>query len=219
MKKITALLIALTLIVAMACPAFAADVAPSENTYRASIKKDDPSPKFEEYDDDDIEGYEGTSPVIGIIRDADGNVAGYVTAGCLQITSLGDVLDETKTVDEEICQLLEGIYNAMLSGEMEIPYEKHDEKLNGDNMVVRSLFDLRFLCEDHKAMLEQEGYTLEVRLNVGIEADVTVYAMYYDEEAEEWNPIVSSENNNDGTITCVFDQLCAVEFSVESAEE
>lgn len=213
MKKITALLIALTLIVAMACPAFADT---NTNKFVPSVSyKDDLD--FEEFHD--VEGYEGTSPVIGIIRDADGNVAGYVTAGCLQITSLGDVLDETKTVDEEICQLLEGIYNAMLSGEMEIPYEKHDETLNGDNMVVRSLFDLRFLCEDHKAMLEQEGYTLEVRLNVGIEADVTVYAMYYDEEAEEWNPIVSSENNNDGTITCVFDQLCAVEFSVESAEE
>lgn len=216
MKKITALLIALTLIVAMACPVFADTTTNANDTFRVSPIPDfDPDPvPF-----DDVEGYEGTEPVIGIIRDADGNVAGYVTAGCLQITTLGDVMDETKTVDEEICQLLEGIYNAMLSGEMEIPYEKHDEKLNDDNMVVRSLFDLRFLCEDHKAMLEQEGYTLEVRLNVGIEADTTVYAMYYDEEAEEWNPIVSSENNNDGTITCVFDQLCAVEFSVESAEE
>lgn len=196
MKKITALLIALALVVAMACPVFADGFTSSPST-----------PDLFELVETD--GY------VGIIRDANGEEVAQVPAGCLLITSLEDVKDETKDVPEEIAELLEGIYEDLTNGDMELPYEKHDDKLSSDNMSMRSLFDIRFTCEEHKAMMEQEGYTLEVTLKVNMEADTTVYAMFYDEETEEWNPIVSAENNNDGTVTCVFDQLCAVEFSVE----
>lgn len=196
MKKITALLIALALIVAMACPVFADGFTASPT-------------------DPDLFELVETDGYVGIIRDANGEEVARVPAGCLLITSLEDVKDETKDVPEEICQLLESVYEALTNGDMELPYEKHDAALSGDNMTMRSLFDIRFTCEDHKAMMEQEGYTLEVTLKVSIEADTTVYTMFYDEETEEWAPIVSTENNNDGTVTCVFEQLCAVEFSVE----
>jgi hypothetical protein len=35
----------------------------------------------------------------------------------------------------------------------------------------------------------------------------------------EWNPVVSTVNNGDGTVTCTFEHLCPVEFSVKTADE
>lgn len=204
MKKITALLIALALMVAMACPAFADGFTESPG----------PNPPVELVE---VDGYVGT------IRDANGEVVARIPAGCLRITSMADIEDETKSVPEEIVELLEGVYEALLSGEMVLPYEKHGEDLSSDNMTMRTMFDIRFTCEEHKAMLEQEGYTLELTLKANIDADVIVYTMVYDEEAEEeseaWTPVISTVNNNDGTVTCVFDRLCVVELSLEKTEE
>lgn len=199
MKKITALLIALALIVAMACPVFA-------DEFEAS-----PTPadlvELVEFD-----GY------VGIIRDANGEEVARVPAGCLEITSLNDVREGTKEVSEELAELLEKVNEDILSGELELPYEKHGENLADAEMVLCTVFELHFTCEEHKAMLEQEGYTLEVSLKVGVDPDVIVYTMVCDDETEEWDPIVSTVNNNDGTVTCVFDKLCVIEFSVEATE-
>ena len=41
--------------------------------------------------------------------------------------------------------------------------------------------------------------------------------MTYDEKTEEWDPIVKTVNNGDGTVTCTFEHLCAIEFSMPVA--
>ena len=41
--------------------------------------------------------------------------------------------------------------------------------------------------------------------------------MTYDEAAKDWSPIVKTGNNGDGTVTCTFEHLCAIEFSMPVA--
>lgn len=198
MKKFATALLALVLVLGLTYPAFAA-----ENGFVPSISyKAEP---------DVIE----TEGAVAIIRDADGNVVEYVQSGCLLITPLADAMDEEKDVPEEIRELLKGLYENLTSGEMTIPYEKHEADLKADEMAIRDLLDIRFTCEEHKAMMEQDGYTLEIIFDLGVSEDLEIYTMTYDEEDEEWNPIVSTTNNQDGTVTFVFDELCAVEFSVK----
>lgn len=198
MKKFATALLALVLVLGLTYPAFAA-----ENGFVPSISyKAEP---------DVIE----TEGAVAIIRDADGNVVEYVQSGCLLITPLADAMDEEKDVPEEIRELLKGLYEDLTSGEMTIPYEKHEAELKADEMAIRDLLDIRFTCEEYKAMMEQDGYTLEIIFDLGVAEDLEIYTMTYDEEDEEWNPIVSTTNNQDGTVTFVFDELCAVEFSVK----
>ena len=63
-------------------------------------------------------------------------------------------------------------------------------------------------------MLEPKGVVLELTFDLGVVADAQIFTQTYDEEKDEWEPIVSTVNNGDGTITCVFEHLCAIEFSM-----
>ena len=50
--------------------------------------------------------------------------------------------------------------------------------------------------------------------DLGIMPGIDVIVMTYDEVTGEWDPIVKSVNNGDGTVTCTFEHLCAIAFSV-----
>ena len=63
-------------------------------------------------------------------------------------------------------------------------------------------------------MLEPEGVVLELTFDLGVVADAQIYVQSYDETTKEWSPIVSTVNNGDGTVTCVFEHLCAIESSM-----
>ena len=151
---------------------------------------------------------------IGVIRDKEGNIIDYVDEGCLIITPVSEV-DTSTEIPEPSRVILKDVYGKLTSGAMTIPYEKHKANLDSSKMVIRDLFDATFVCEEHPKMLEPEGVTLELIFDLNVKAGVNVYAMTYKES--EWNPIVSCVNNGDGTVTCVFEKLCPVEFSVSTA--
>ena len=204
MRKLICLITALILCVSIAAPAYA-----SEYGFVPSITYK-PSPEIIPVEKDGEE-------FIGIIRDKNGEIIDYVGHGCLLITPIAHVWDEEIHVPAEIEQLLIKIYDALNDGSMKIPYDKHEADLDAANMVIRDLFDARWICEEHKAMVEEEGVTLEITFDLGVVADTEVFVMTYDEVADEWTPIVKTVNNGDGTITCTFEHLCAIEFSVPVA--
>ena len=148
--------------------------------------------------------------------DDDGQIIDYVYEDCLIITPVSEAKTSTEIPDYAEKVLLD-VYGKLTSGEMTIPYEKHDSKLNTGNMVIRDLFDATFICTEHPDMLEPEGVTLRIIFDVNFAKDVEVDTMTY--KNNEWNPIVSTVNNGDGTVTCTFEKLCPVEFSVKTAEE
>lgn len=205
MRKVLCLLTVLLLCMSMVLPVFAA-----ENGFVPSITYK-PNPELVPVVGDDGKEY------IGVVRDSEGNVQDYIGEGCLLITPIAHVWDEETEVPAEVEELLLFVYNGLNDGSMEIPYEKHEAGLDPANMVIRDLFDARWGCQEHPKMLAPEGVVLELTFDLGVVADAQIFVQTYDEATKEWNPIVKVVNNGDGTVTCTFEHLCAIAFSMPLA--
>ena len=205
MKKIICLLTVLVLCMCLVVPAFAA-----ENEFVPSITYK-PNPEIVPVPDAPEED------IIGVVRNEDGDIIDYVGHGCLMVTPIAYVWDEEIEVAPDVERLLTFLYEELSSNKMEIPYEKHEANLDPANMVIRDLFDARWVCEEHRKMIEDEGITFEITFDLGVVADTEIFVMTYDEEGNEWSPIVKTVNNGDGTVTCTFEHLCVVEFSMLTA--
>lgn len=197
MKKLVCMVLVLTFCVCLACPVLAEEFVPSI--------PDKDAPEIVPVPDD--QGGEA----IGVIRDASGEIISYVYNDCLVITSVSEARTSTE-IPTAAAQLLLSVYDALSNGEMELPYEKAG--FGADDMVIRDLIDATWLCADHPEMLEAEGVVLELIFDLGVSAGVDVCVMTYKNEA--WNPIVKAVNNGDGTVTCTFEHLCPISFSVDT---
>lgn len=202
MKKILACVIALVMLMGLCIPALAVHEVPS-------VTKD-PAPQVVPVIDPD------GKPAVGVIRDEEGDILDYVYTDCLIVTAVADALASTE-IPDYARELLLDVYAKLTEGTMKLPYEKFNAGLDAAKMVIRDLFDATFLCVEHPDMLEPAGVVLEITFDIGVEADKDVYVMTY--KNQDWNPIVSCVNNGDGTVTCLFDHLCPVSFSVEVDDE
>lgn len=204
MKKVISLLAVLVLCLSLAAPALA-----TESGFVPSITYK-PDPEIIPVEDEKGE------EAIGIIRDENGEIIDYVDHGCLQIIPVAYVWDPEKTVPQEVEKLLTFVYDGLNDNSLEIPYDKFDANLNAANMVIRDLFDARWACEEHREMIEKDGVTFEITFDLGILAEVEIYVATFDEATNTWEPIVKTVNNGDGTVTCTFEHLCAISFSMLS---
>ena len=204
MKKILSILTVLLICLSLVAPVYAAEnvegFVPSI-TYK-------PTPNFVPVYD------ENGNEFIGVVRDENGDILDYIEPGCLIVTPIAHVWDEAIEVPQEIEELLLFLYTSLNDGSMKIPYEKHEANLDPDNMVIRDLFDARWGCEEHPRMLAPKGIVLELTFDLGVVPEAQIYVQSYDEETKVWEPIVSTVNNGDGTVTCVFEHLCGIEFSM-----
>lgn len=209
MRKLIGLLLMLTICVSLACPVFAAEgsFVPSI-TYKGE-------PDF--VPTEDSEG----QPVIGIVREdeekeEDEEILSYIGTGCLLVTPVAEA--ETSTaIPQEAKDLLLYVYEELSSGRMKLPYDKADN-YKGEPMVIRELLDLTWLCgtpvsdHDHPTQVAPEGIVFEVTFKLGVQpTDKLIVMTYHD---DEWEPIVETINNGDGTVTCVFEHLCPVAISI-----
>lgn len=203
MKRIIAFLIVMILCVSVGCPVFAAD---TEFVPSISYKGE---PEVETIPD------ENGDPAVGVVH-KDDEVIDYVYDGCLVITPISEAETSTDIPEDSRKELLD-IYKELSSGNMELPYdlvEGHED----EDMVIRELIDASFLCgmegsdHDHPTMLEPEGVVFTITFDLGVDADTDVVVMTYIDG--QWSPIVSAVNNGDGTLTCTFEKLCPVVFSV-----
>jgi len=207
MKRILAVLVVLLLCTTLICPALAAD-----NSFVPSISEKD-HPKLVPVRDTDgsIMHDEHGHVVVGLVLDADGKTIGVVTEeDCLVVTTVPEAEARTTAIPEEARLLLLRVYKEIMEGSMVVPFEKA-------NTVIRELLDATFLCEEHPRMLEPEGVVLQLTFDLGVDADVDVDVLTYKEE--QWGYIVSSENNGDGTVTCVFEHLCPIAFGVSATTQ
>ncbi len=204
MKKILSIVFVMLLCLGLATPAYATQTVdgfvPSV-TYK-------PTPEFVPVFDEDSNEY------IGVVRDEEGEIIGYVEPGCLIVTPIAHVWDEDIEVPQDIEDLLLFLYSGLNDGSMSIPYEKHNADLDPANMVIRDLFDARWGCEEHPKMLAPQGVVLELTFDLGVVPEAEIYVQTYDEATGVWEPIVSAVNNGDGTVTCIFEHLCGIEFSM-----
>ena len=199
MKRVVCLIAFFAVVLGLACPVFAA-----EDGFVPSISYKGAPEIVGSYDP------EG-KPILGSVKDKEGKVIKYVYEPCLVITPVSEAKTSAQIPDAAE-ELLLSVYDRLANGTMTIPYEKHDEALKGKELVIRDLFDVSWLCSDHPVIVAEPGVTVELTFDLGVKQDAEVYCMTY--KNNEWNPIVSLVNNGDGTVTCVFEDFCPVEFSV-----
>ena len=211
MKRVISLVIALVLCLGLAAPVFAAE-------FVSSITGKE-SPTIVPVTGEDGKEY------IGVIHDEDGNVIGYVDEKCLLITPVSKAATSELIPDEAEKTLL-SVYEQLVAGTMDLPYEKFNADLDASNMVIRDLFDASWLCDgeniapahpDHPEMIEPKGVTISITFNVGISKNTTLYCMSYKHGV--WNPIVKTVNNGNGTVTCTFEDFCPIAFAVEKGAD
>lgn len=190
MKKLICLLLTVMLCVALACPVLAA-----EGDFVPSIGEKD-APEL----------------IIAILKE-NGIQVEEIPEDCLVITSVAQAASSTQ-IPEAAKQLLLQVYEALNNGSMKLPYDKINPNIDPDDMVIRDLFDLSWLCSDHPEELKKEGVTLVCDFDLGVGANTTVVAMVY--VNGEWVP-VSCVNNGDGTVSCEFEEICPVVFSVSDS--
>lgn len=142
-----------------------------------------------------------------------GNRWGSGIDKCLVVTSVAQAAEKSTDISQDDRDLLLEVYEALAKGDMGLP-------LDG-NYVIRDLVDISFKYEDcrcieehdHKdACLAQDGVTLTVTFDMGVTADADVIVMAY--VNGEWTAIKRVINNGDGTVTCIFEDICPVAFVV-----
>ena len=190
MKKLICLLTVLALAMAFACPVFAAEAF---------------VPSISDKEEPDIVPDE--NGVMGEIW-KDDEVVDKVEGGCLVITPISEAETSTEIPEDARAELLY-VYMELLEGDMTLPYEQ--DGLDPETMVIRELIDASWLCEDHPAMLEPEGVTIDLTFDIGVDADTKVYVYVRIDGVWTAVPVI---NNGDGTVTCTFEELCPIAFCV-----
>lgn len=197
MKKLVCMLLVLVLTVAMVLPVSAtSDFVPSISY------KDHP---------DVVE-----PPVL---IDEEGEVLHELEWPCLEITSVGEAAQTPDDEKTDADKLLLDVYNQLTDGTMSLPFEE-DKK---EDMVIRDLIDASLICGDqhtdpsHVDELAKPGVFIEITFDLGVEPDTEVVVMAYVDG--QWAPIHSVKNNGDGTVTCVFEQICPIAFCVEEKDD
>ena len=204
MKKLISLLAVLMLCATLLVPAYAT------NEFKPSVEFK-PAPEIVPVLDPD------GNEALAMLIDGDGLIVDYVYAGdrCLVVTPVSRA-EESTLIPEDAKNTLLDVYAKLTNGTMTLPFEKFNAGLVSSNMVIRDLFDATFLCDEHPDMLLPEGVKLVITFRLGVEKDKDVYTMTYNDS--EWNPIVSTVNNGDGTVTCTFEHLCPIAFTVEGEQ-
>jgi hypothetical protein len=134
---------------------------------------------------------------------------------CVIVTSLEEADDKSTDISQEDWDLLLEVYEMLKDGTSTLPLE--------EEYVIRDLFDLSFEYDDcrqieehgHKdEKLKEKGKTLTVTFDVDTDEEIFVF-VYVD---GKWVQVENVVNNGDGTITCVFEDICPVAFAVEEKE-
>ena len=132
---------------------------------------------------------------------------------CVLITTVEEAKSGNPDITAEEKAALLAAYDALVDGSEALP-------IDGE-YAVREIVDISFkynacrMQADHgqkDEALKAEGVTVSIDFAMGVEADAKVAVFTYIDG--KWNEIVSAVNNGDGSVTCVFEDLCPVAFAV-----
>lgn len=194
MRKMICLLGVMLICLSLACPVFAAS-----DTFVPSIT------------------YKGAPDLeIAIQGDEVELPNGENVTDCVVISSIADAEKKTTDITQEARDELLDVYAKLSDGSMELPLE--------DGYVIRELVDVshkKVACVEtehtHKPDLDKDGVVISVKFDLGVKASTEVEVLHYHEG--QWAPVISVENNGDGTVTCVFEHFCPVVFCVDAGAE
>lgn len=166
-------------------------------------------------------------PATGLVGEIVGNVGTAehdrkVYSDCIVVTPVSEASTSTE-IPAASAQTLLSVYGQLSDQEARLS-ELSDElnllvasKLgngkDGDDLVVKDLFDVSVLCDNLEASLAPSGTTLDITFDISVAADEEVFIMTYKNNA--WSPIVNVVNNKDGTVTGTFENFCPVAIFIE----
>lgn len=132
---------------------------------------------------------------------------------CIVVTSVTQALTNSTDISQaDRDQLLE-LYEGLKNGTMSLPLAK--------NHVIRELVDISFRYEGCEKIdthgnkglnLSEDGVTLTLTLSMDLSDGVVPHVMSYIDG--KWESIKSVKLNEDGTLTCVFEDIGPVAFVV-----
>lgn len=137
---------------------------------------------------------------------------------CIVVTNITQARQKTTDIMQEERDTLIHVYESLVDGSMTLPLK--------EGYVVRELVDISFLYEncrtiaDHNEKhieLSKEGTTITIVFDMELPADEEIVVLTYIDE--EWVQVSDVTNNGDGTLTCVFEDLCPVAFAVENVQK
>ena len=193
MKKQISLLMVMALLCAFAMPIAAEEFVPSIS-------------------------YKDHPEVVGVPEIVDGEDRETLDAECIEITPVSDALNTQEENRDPAEALLVEVYEKLTNGDMKLPVPGADAE-EEKYYVVRDLLDVSMICEgvhtdpDHVAELEKPDVFIEIVFDLGVKEDKEVTVLVYVDG--EWQPIKGVTNKGDGTVVCVFEELCPVAFCVE----
>ena len=187
----------------------ATTVDPTEHTESGDIEiATIPAVSEEEYEAEFVPSvtYKGGPAAITSILD------GKDVSGCVVVTTIAEALEKSTDITQGERDTLVEVYEKLVDGTMTLP-------IDGEYMI-REFVDVSFKdqnCrqqEDHGEK-DEELAEVEIILTTKFEYDIDptenlVVMAYVD---GEWID-VATEINDDGTITCAFEQVCPVAFIV-----
>ena len=204
MKKLLSLLVVLTLCCSMVLPAFAEEFVPSIS-------------------------YKDVPEVIIDPCFVEDDVRKELDKGCLDITPVSEALAVPEAERTPAEALLVEVYGKLLDGSMKLPVggqmarARSTEPEETKYYIIRDLFDASLVCGDyhtdpsHVEELAKPGVCLEITFDLGIAADEEIMVMTYIDGV--WAPIERITNNGDGTLTCLFEEICPIVFCVEDENQ
>lgn len=142
---------------------------------------------------------------------------GEDVSDCLVVTSIKQANEKTTDITQDTRDELLEVYGKLSDGSMTLPLDS--------DYVIRELVDVSYKQEDcvskedhgnKPEVLKQPGKTLEVKFDLGVNAGTKVVVMTYIDG--KWTEIESVVNNGDGTVTCVFEDICPVVFAVKQSQ-
>lgn len=148
------------------------------------------------------------------IETIDGTSWGDGIDACVVVTSIAQAIEKSTDISQDDRDLLLELYEALAKGEMELPLKS--------GYVIRDLVDISFEYDDCRCIeehghkdecLAEDGVTLTLTFDMDVPASAHVTVMAYVDG--DWSAIKSVVNNGDGTVTCIFEDICPVAFVVD----
>lgn len=166
-----------------------------------------------------IEDEDGNK-IIGYVENAQGEIVSTEYHGCILITPVMDAKRQVSYLSDEAEKLLVDTYEALAAPDArlsvlipelnDIAKEAIGENATADHFVIRELIDITAVCQDLINYLEIDGNTLTLTFKMVVpqEAFVTVMTL----KDGKWEQASEVINNDDGTVSVKFSQLCPVLF-------
>ena len=156
--------------------------------------------------------------IIGYVKDPNGNILSTEYKSSIIITPIAEV-NTSKEIPKSAADELKKVYNDIVLEKTkfsaypdlnQMVVNAFGQGKNGDDLVVRDIFDITEVSNTLLKYLPGKGNTIELTFDLDIPAGGFVAAMVY--KNGQWELVQKVVDNGDGTFTFTFEHFSPVAF-------